>query len=194
MAKTKRTQGALKGAGAAKTATSDRDGDKSPTPTPLVVGDPPIEALGAPSPRRTYSDVVRSPPRSSIRGGEVGPSTDGREGSQAETPIQVEKGDVNLLAKVVLPQGSPSRGATRRVGPEIGLTRGGSCVTPPTEVANYVEVPKGPPIVSSGPEGGAELGGQQGQARDTPRNPENRRNVPLGTPNDSTNETSALRK
>ena len=117
-------------------------------------------------------------------GGGVGPSTDGREGSQAETPIQVEKGDVNLLAEVVLPQGSPSRGATGRVGPEIGLTRGGSRVTPPTEVAKDVEVPKGPPIVPSGPVGGAELAGQQGPARGTPQNPHNRGDVPLGTPNE----------
>ena len=128
-------------------------------------------------------------PDLALGGGEVGPSTDGREGSQAETPIQVEKGDVNLLAEVVLPQGSPSRGATGRVGPEIGLTRGGSRVTPPTEVAKDVEVPKGPPIVPSGPVGGAELAGQQGPARGTPQNPPNRGDVPLGTPNEP-NSTS----
>ena len=184
MAKTKRIQGASKGAGASRAAASDRVGDKPPTPTSVAVGDSPSEAPGAPSPRRSYSDVVRSPPRSSIGGGDVDPTTGGREGSLAQTPTKVVKGDENLLAGGELPQGSPPRGSTGRVEPEIGPTRGGSGATPPTGVANEVEVPKGPPIVPPGPGGGAELAGQQGPARGTPQNPPNRGDVPLGTPND----------
>jgi predicted mannosyl-3-phosphoglycerate phosphatase (HAD superfamily) len=56
MAKTKRIQGASKGAGASRAAASDRVGDKPPTPTSVAVGDSPSEAPVL----RAHAEVIRT--------------------------------------------------------------------------------------------------------------------------------------